>query len=61
MGIPGGSYELQDEDEFETALSEGAITPKLAIKARNALNDLINDVTSGNFPPDFVKNYTFPI
>ena len=58
---PDGSYEVQDEDEFETALSEGTITPKLAIKARNALNALIDDVTSGNFPPEFVKNYTFPI
>ena len=54
---PDGSYEIQDEDEFETALSEGSITPKLAKKARKELNDLIDDVTSGNFPPEFVRNY----
>ncbi len=54
---PDGNYEVQDEDEFETALREGTITTELASKARNALDDLIDNVTSGNFPPDFVKNY----
>lgn len=54
---PDGSYEIQDEDEFETALEEGIITPELAKKARNALNDLIDEVTSGRFPLEFVKNF----
>ncbi len=54
---PDGSYEVQDEDEFETALREGTITKELASKARHALDDLIDNVTSGNFPPDFVRNY----
>ena len=54
---PDGSYEIQDEDEFETALEEGVITPELAEKARNALNDLIDAVTSGRFPPEFVQNF----
>ena len=54
---PDGSYEIQDEDEFETALEEGVITPELAEKAQNALNDLIDAVTSGRFPPEFVQNF----
>ncbi len=54
---PDGSYEIQDQDEFETALQDGVISTDLADKARNALNDLIDEVTSGKFPPEFVKNF----
>ena len=56
---PDGSYEIQDEDEFETAFQEGAIGVELAEKARNALNDLIDTVVSGKFPPEFVKNFGY--
>jgi len=56
---PDGSYEIQDEDEFETALEEGIIDNELAEKARNALDDLIDEVKSGKFPPEFVKNIQF--
>ncbi len=58
---PDGSYEIQDEDEFETALAEGVIGTELAEKTRNALNDLINEVASGRFPPEFVKNFPISI
>jgi len=54
---PNGNYEIQDEDEFETALEKGIIAPELAEKARNALDDLIGEVVSGKFPPEFVKNF----
>ena len=54
---PNGSYEIQDEDEFATALQDGVISTELAEKARNALNDLIDKVTSGRFPPEFVKYF----
>ena len=54
---PDGSYEIQDEDEFENALEEGIIVTELAEKARNALDDLIGEVVSGKFPPEFVKNF----
>ena len=55
---PNGSYEIQDEDEFETAIQDGVITAELAKKARNALTDLIDEVTSGKFPPEFVNEFT---
>ncbi len=54
---PNGNYEIQDEDEFETALEEGIISTELAEKARHALDDLISEVVSGKFPPEFVKNF----
>lgn len=54
---PDGSYEIQDEDEFENALEEGTISTQLAEKARNALDNLIGEVVSGKFPPEFVKNF----
>lgn len=54
---PDGTYEIQDEDEFETALENGIIDPKLAERARNALNSLIDEVEMGGFPPEFVKNF----
>lgn len=54
---PNGNYEIQDEDEFETALEEGTISTELAEKARNVLDDLIGEVVSGKFPPEFVKNF----
>ena len=54
---PDGSYEIQDEDEFENALENGIIDTDLANKARNALNNLIDEVETGSFPPEFVKNF----
>lgn len=54
---PDGTYEIQDEDEFDTALENGIIDTDLAEKARIALNKLIDEVESGNFPPEFVRNF----
>ena len=54
---PDGTYEIQDEDEFETAITNDIIEKELAEMARIALNKLIDEVESGNFPPEFVKNF----
>lgn len=53
---PDGSYEIQDEDEFEAAIQSGAIDIGLARKAREALNALIAEVESGEFPPQIVRD-----
>lgn len=59
---PDGSYEIQDEDEFEDAVHKGIIGTELAIQTKNALNDLIDEVTTGRFPPEFVETFevSFP-
>lgn len=54
---PDGTYQIQDEDEFETALEKGIINRELADKAKDELNNLIGEVKSGSFPPEFVKNF----
>ncbi len=58
---PDGSYEIQDEDEFENAVSNGHISQGLSVQARNALTELISEVESGDFPPDFVRDFTSPV
>lgn len=55
---PDGSYAIQDEDEFELALQKGEIERELAAKASNSLINLIEEVGSGKFPPEFVHNFT---
>ena len=52
-----GTYEIQDEDEFEDAVQAGAIGTELAEKARDALSALIVEVETGKFPPQFVREY----
>ena len=44
---PDGSYEIQDEDEFEAAIQSGAIDTTLEKKAWDVLNTLIVEVESG--------------
>ncbi len=44
---PDGSYEIQDEDEFEEAVQNGAIDTTLEKMARDVLNTLIVEVESG--------------
>ena len=44
---PDGSYEIQDEDEFEEAVQSGAIDTTLEKTAWNVLNTLIAEVESG--------------
>jgi len=57
---PDGSYEIQDEDEFEAAVQDGVINTELAEKARDALNTLIVEVAAEKFPPQFVRKYRIP-
>ena len=45
---PDGTYEIQDEDEFEEAVRESVINTELKKKARGALKALIAEVKSGH-------------
>ena len=51
---PDGSYQIQDEDEFEAALQNNWIQTDLANQARTALQNLISEIESGVFPPEIV-------
>ena len=44
---PDGTYEIQDEDEFEAAIQNGVIDFELEKKARDVLTALITEVASG--------------
>ena len=44
---PDGTYQIQDEDEFEAAVQNGAIDAELERKAREVLTALIVEVESG--------------
>ncbi len=57
---PDNSFEIQDEDEFETAIRNGDISHELAEQARKALSELILTIEAGQFPPEFVENFTTP-
>ena len=54
---PDGSYQIQDNDEFEEAIANAWIQPDLADKARKALQNLIAEVESGVFPPKIVVDW----
>ena len=58
---PDNSFEIQDEDEFETAVRNGDISHELAEQARKALSKLILTIETGQFPPEFVENFTTPL
>ena len=45
---PDGTYEIQDEDEFEEAVQKGAIDAELERKALAVLKALIAEVASGH-------------
>lgn len=45
---PDGTYEIQDEDEFENAVQEGIINTELEKETRSALKSLIAEVESGH-------------
>lgn len=45
---PDGTYEIQDEDEFEEAIQIGAIDAELERKAREVLDTLIAKVKDGH-------------
>ena len=51
---PDGSYQIQDEDEFEAAIQNNWIQTDLANQARTALQNLISEIESGVFPPEIV-------
>jgi predicted RNA-binding protein associated with RNAse of E/G family len=50
-----GNYHILDEDEFEHALKKGWIDDIVARKARRELNNLIQLVKTGKFPPSIVE------
>ncbi len=54
---PDGSYQVEDEDEFESAIAHGWIQTDLANQARNALQDLIAEIESGAFPPEITNRW----
>ena len=45
---PDGTYQIQDEDEFEEAIQNGAIDAELEQKARSVLTALIAEVEEGH-------------
>ena len=45
---PDGTYQIQDEDEFEDAVQEGIINTELEKETRSALKSLIAEVESGH-------------
>ena len=54
---PDGSYQVEDEDEFESAVAQNWIQTDLANQAKNALQDLIAEVESGAFPPEITNRW----
>ena len=49
------SYHILDEDEFELAVKKGWMDNTLAQKARQELDNLIQLVKAGKFPPEIVE------
>ena len=45
---PDGTYQIQDEDEFEDAVRDGAIDAELEKRASNVLKALITEVEAGH-------------
>lgn len=56
---PDGSYHILDEDEFELAVQNGWMDSTLAQRARQELDNLIQSVKAGKFPPVIVKETEF--
>ena len=54
---PDGSYHILDEDEFELAIKNGWIDNTLAQRARQELNNLIQSIKAGEFPPAIVQTF----
>ncbi|MBM3241953.1 DUF402 domain-containing protein [Candidatus Poribacteria bacterium] len=54
---PDGSYHILDEDEFELAVKNGWMDNTLAQRARQELNNLIQLVKAGKFPPAIVQPF----
>ena len=58
---PDGAYQIQDNDEFEEAITNNWIESDLADKARRALRNLIAEVESGVFPPKIAADWELTI
>ncbi len=56
--MPDGRVTVLDEDEFEAALSSGAISPQQGQEARRTLSELLERIRNHTFPPDVVREYT---
>lgn len=54
---PDGSYQIHDEDEFESAVQQHWIQSDLAEKAKNMLQNLIDEIESSVFPPEIVFDW----
>ena len=54
---PEGSYQVEDEDEFELAIARNWIQTDLANQARRALQGLIAEIQSGAFPPEITNRW----
>jgi len=54
--FPDGGCHILDEDEFELAIKNGWVDNTIAQKARQELDNLIQLVRSGKFPPAIVGN-----
>ena len=54
---PDGSYQVEDEDEFEAAIAHNWIQTDLANQARNALQNLIAEIELGAFPPEITNRW----
>ena len=54
---PDGSYQIEDEDEFESAIARNWIRTDLADQAWKALQDLIAEIESGAFPPEITDRW----
>ncbi len=54
---PDGSYQVEDADEFESAIAQNWIQTDLADQARKALQDLIAQIEAGAFPPEITNRW----
>lgn len=60
---PDGTYQIQDEDEFEEAVQDGVINAELAKKAWNVMKTLIAEVEAGHLErrlQDVMSRAKFP-
>ena len=55
--LPDMSYEVLDEDEFEEAIEKGWIQEQEASLARETVRRVIQEVESGEFPPEIVRDW----
>jgi len=54
---PAGEYTVLDEDEFEEAVSRGRLSADQEAHARSTLQQLVEVIDRGTFPPTSVKEF----